>query len=89
MFSQLYALDNDIWYTFLCSKSFRGFHVLSALGMGLEKMVTSDIAMVKILLFRDNSRALRAVQCHYLMKNSRIYFDTSFLFTLNEKKSLR
>lgn len=61
-------------------------HVLSALGMGLEKMVTSDIAMVKILLFCDNSRALMAVQCHYLMKNSRIYFDTSFLFTQNEKK---
>lgn len=61
-------------------------HILSVLGVGPEEVVTSDIAMVKMLLFRDNSRALMAVQCHYLMKNSRIYFDTSFLFTQNEKK---
>lgn len=64
-------------------------HVLSALGVGPEEVVTSDIAMVKILLFRDNSRALMAVQCQYVMKNSRIYNDTSFLFIPNEKKRLR
>lgn len=51
-------------------------HVLSALGVGPEEVVTSDIAMVKILLFRDNSRALMAVQCQYVMKNSRIYLMT-------------
>lgn len=63
-------------------------HVFSALGMGLEKMVTSDMAMVKILLFRDNSRALMAVQCQYVMNNSRMYIDTSFLFIPNGKKKV-
>lgn len=63
-------------------------HVLSALGVGPEEVVTSDIAMVKILLFRDNSRALMAVQCQCVMKNSRIYNDTSFLFIPNEKKKI-
>lgn len=63
-------------------------HVLSALGVGPEKVVTLDIAMVKILLFRNNSRALMAVQCQYVMKNSRIYIDTSFLFTERKKITL-
>lgn len=64
-------------------------HVLSALGVGPEKVVTLDIAMVKMLLFRDNSRALMAVQCQYVMNNSRMYIDTSFLFIPNGKKRLR
>lgn len=63
-------------------------HVLSALGVGPEKVVTLDIAMVKMLLFRDNSRALMAVQCQYVMNNSRMYIDTSFLFIPNGKKKI-